>query len=78
METKRFVRNLEQFESLKTLLENKNNRTPPNNCSNLDTLLFLYNDATLIKIPLTSIANSLYDKAYDSEGNVVMKRRYVE
>ena len=24
------------------------------------------------------IAHWLYDKAYDSEGNVVMKRRYVE
>ena len=60
MEAERFVRNLEQFESLKSLLENKDYRAPPNNCSNLDALLFLYNDATLIKIPLSVISNSLY------------------
>ncbi len=60
MEVKRFVRNLEQFESLKSLLENKDYRAPPNNCSNLDALLFLYNDATLIKIPLSVISNTLY------------------
>ena len=72
MEAERFVRNLEQFESLKSLLDTKDNRAPPNNCDNIDTLLFLYNDATMIKIPLSIISNSLYAEMSDlSEENDV-------